>query len=82
MEKKNIVGDRVRQARLTGKPWVSQSDLVARLEILGMIIDQPTVSKIEGGLRPVFDYELVALAEALRVSVQWLLKGTEEHDPH
>jgi len=31
------------------------------------------VSKIEQGIRPVFDYELGKLAEALKVSVEWLL---------
>ena len=74
---RNIVGSRVRQARKISKPPITQKDLAARLEILGLEIDQVKVSKIEQGIRPVFDYELGKLAEALKVSVDWLL-GVDE----
>ncbi len=70
---RNIVGSRVRQARKTSKPPITQKDLAARLEVLGLEIDQVKVSKIEQGIRPVFDYELAKIAEALKVSVEWLL---------
>ena len=75
VEKKNLVGAHVRQARKDAKPPITQLDLVARLQVLGMMIDQSVVSKIESGRRPVFDTEVVALAEALKVSVAWLLEG-------
>jgi len=78
VEKKNLVGTRVRQARKAARPVVTQSDLVARLQILGMKIDQSGVSKIESGQRPILDIEVVALAEALKVPVQWLLKGIDD----
>jgi len=74
VEKRNVVGDRVRQARKVARPLITQIDLVARLQILGMQIDQSSLSKIEGGHRPVTDIEVLALAKALRVSVAWLLK--------
>jgi len=74
---KNIVGSRVRQARKIAKPPITQKDLAARLEVLGLEIDQAKISKIEQGIRPVFDYEIVKLAEALKVSVAWLL-GIDE----
>jgi transcriptional regulator with XRE-family HTH domain len=70
---RNIVGPRVREARKKAKPPITQKDLAARLEVLGLEIDQAKISKIEQGIRPVFDYELVKLAEALKVSVGWLL---------
>lgn len=70
---KNIVGKRVVQARKEAKPPITQSDLAARLEILGMKIDQTGISKIENGQRPVSDAEVVALAKALKVTVVWLL---------
>ena len=76
VEKRNIVGARVRQARKIAKPPITQVDLVARLQLLGVIIDQSGLSKIENGQRPVSDIEVVALAEALKVSVAWLLEGT------
>jgi HTH-type transcriptional regulator, cell division transcriptional repressor len=74
VEKKNVVGERVRQARKATSPPITQLDLVARLQILGMKVDQSALSKIESGRRPVIDYEIIALANALKVSVQWLLK--------
>ena len=70
---KNVVGARIRQARKMAEPPITQIDLAARLQVLGLKIDQATVSKIEQGYRPVFDYELVKLAEVLKVSVAWLL---------
>jgi len=76
VEKRNIVGARVRQARKIAKPPITQVDLVARLQLLGVVIDQSGLSKIENGQRPVSDIEVVALAEALKVSVAWLLEGT------
>ena len=76
MGKRNIVGARVRQARKIAKPPITQVDLVARLQLLGVVIDQSGLSKIENGQRPVSDIEIVALAKALKVSVAWLLEGT------
>lgn len=73
MGKRNIVGDRVRHARKIAKPPITQIDLVARLQLLGVIIDQSGLSKIENGQRPVSDIEVLALAKALKVSVAWLL---------
>jgi len=70
------VGTRVRQARKATKPPITQTDLVARLQLLDISIDQPGLSKIEGGQRPVSDIEVVALAKVLKVSVAWLLEGT------
>jgi transcriptional regulator with XRE-family HTH domain len=70
---RNIVGPRVREARKKAKPPITQKDLAARLEVLGLEIDQAKISKIEQGIRPVFDYELAKIAEALKVSVDWLL---------
>jgi len=70
---RNVVGPRVRQARKLATPRVSQVDLAARLQLMGLKIDQPAVSKIEQGRRPVLDLEVVALAKALKVSAAWLL---------
>ena len=70
---RNIVNTRVREARKSAKPPITQVDLVARLQLLGMMIDQSGLSKIESGHRPVSDKEVVALAKGLKVSVSWLL---------
>lgn len=74
--KRNIVGTRVRQARKAANPPITQTDLVARLQLLDMKIDQSGISKIESGQRPVSDIEVIALAKALRVSAAWLLEET------
>ncbi len=70
--KKNCCGDRVREARQ--KLRLSQSDLAARLQIAGVIIERDSISRIEIGTRFVADYEVAALARALKVSVEWLLE--------
>ncbi len=74
---KNIVGDRIRIARAIHKPPMSQSDLLAQLQVHDMQITQPALSRMENGQRPVNDYELLILAEVLNVSVMWLLGKTE-----
>ena len=74
---KNIIGERLREARRKSKPKVTQIDLLARLEIRGIILEKTTISKIEAGNRPVTDIELLAFADALNVSPHWLLKFKE-----
>jgi transcriptional regulator with XRE-family HTH domain len=72
---KNIIGRRVRLARKRMKESVTQQDLSARLGVMGINIDRVSISKIESGQRFVADFEVVALAQALDVSLEWLLKG-------
>lgn len=69
--KKNICGDRVHEARC--KHRLTQSDLTARLQVAGIVIERDSVSRIELGTRFVADYELREIARALNVSVNWLL---------
>lgn len=71
--KKNICGDRVREARTRLR--LSQEALAARLQVRGVIIERDSISRIEIGTRFVADYELKTLAEILSVSVEWLLGG-------
>ncbi|WP_041701834.1 helix-turn-helix domain-containing protein [Gottschalkia acidurici] len=70
---RNLIGDRVRQARHKVKPKVTQTDLLARLAVRGIELEKTTISKIESKTRPVTDIELVAIADSLGVSVLWLL---------
>ena len=69
--KKNISGDRIREARL--KRRLSQSDLAAQMQVEGIIIERDSVSRIEIGTRFIPDYELPLFANVLGVSVDWLL---------
>jgi len=75
---RNIVGPRIKLARKQAVPKITQEDLCARLQVLGLQLERPAISKIETGYREVTDIEVVALAKALYVSVAWLL-GEEEN---
>ena len=70
--RKNCCGERVREARQ--KLRLSQTDLAARLQIEGVIMERDSVSRMEKGTRFVADYEVITLAKVLHVSVGWLLE--------
>jgi transcriptional regulator with XRE-family HTH domain len=78
MNRRNIVGSRIRQARKSANPSITQMDLVARLEVQGISIDRSGLSKIETGHRPVTDIEAAGIARALKVSVSWLFGETDD----
>ena len=69
--KKNVCGDRVHEARCRLR--LTQSDLAARLQVNGIIMERDSVSRIEIGTRFVADYELRELSKILGVTVNWLL---------
>lgn len=71
----NISGPRIREARKKLK--LSQSMLAARLQVRGLPLEQMAISRIESGKRMVADFELPILADALDVTVGWLLGLTE-----
>ena len=68
--RKNICGDRVREAR--ARLSITQADLAARLQVAGVTMERDSVSRIEIGTRFVTDYELVVLSNVLGVSLEWL----------
>lgn len=72
----NLIGKRVHLARLSMKPKLTQVALASKIQIEGLNIDQTQVSKIEGGIRPINDIELVTIARTLNVSSSWLLGET------
>jgi HTH-type transcriptional regulator, cell division transcriptional repressor len=73
---RNIIGPRVREARLRQSPEVSQDDLAGRLAVVGIVLDQTAISRIEKQARYVMDYEASAIAKCLKVSVGWLYGET------
>jgi hypothetical protein len=66
-KRRNVTGKRIRRARLAAKPPVSQEDLSGRLAGLGVIMDQGAISRVESEERYLMDYELLAIARALRI---------------
>ena len=67
----NSCGERIKELRQT--LGISQNDLAVKLQLVGLGITQKTISRIETGDRVVPDYELKYFAEALGVSVGFLL---------
>jgi len=70
---KNIVGTKVAAIRACRN--IKQKDFLARLQILGMDISPTALSRIEGQHRLVKDSEVLALAEALGITTDELLKS-------
>ena len=73
----NICGDRVRLARAMHKPPLRQEDLAREINLMGMDMTKLIISRIEKNQRHVCDGELVMLAKALGVTMEWLC-GLEE----
>ena len=71
----NIIWERMRATRESVS--LSQEQLAARLQLAGLNVTQKTISRMENGQRVIADYELPFLAEALDVTVYYLL-GIEE----
>ena len=74
---RNIIGGRIRKARLKCNPSASQDDLAGRLAARGVTLDQTAISRIENRTRYVMDYEAAAIARCLKVSVGWLFGEVE-----
>jgi len=73
---KNIVGRRVRRARKDSK--ITQADLAAQLQLMGIAIDRSAIAKLETGRRPVSDIEIAAIARVLNVEIPWLFEEASE----
>lgn len=69
--RKNICGERIREARL--KRRLTQAELAAQLQIAGITIERDSISRIEIGTRFVADFEIKVIAKVLGISVDWLL---------
>ena len=76
---KNVISKRVRYFRNLRK--ITQEQLVARLQVLNINIDQQGISNIENNSRIVTDYELACLCRALGVTVEEMLADFYEECP-
>ncbi|MBD2846623.1 helix-turn-helix transcriptional regulator [Paenibacillus sp. IB182496] len=68
---KNIIGTRVTAIRKA--KGMKQKEFLARLQTAGLDISPTSLSRLEGQDRLVQDYELLAIAQALEVTVAELL---------
>ena len=71
-DQKNVIGKSLRRVRKKQK--VTQLDLAARMQVLGVNVDQQAISNIENNKRIVTDYELACFCKALRCTEQELLQ--------
>jgi hypothetical protein len=71
--KRNIIGRRVKDARLRFHPPLTQDQLSGRLATRGVQLDRVAIAKIETGIRCAFDFEVRGLASVLKVDARWLL---------
>lgn len=75
----NLIGQHLRRVRQD--QGLSQTECASSVQVelcrlypsIAFVIDQSDISRIETGERPVWDYELLALARALSVRVDQLL---------
>lgn len=70
MDKKNVISDNVRLLRV--KNQMTQQDLAAKMQTLGVNMDQQMISRIESNDRIVTDYELACLCHIFKVQPQEL----------
>ena len=70
-ESSNLISANLRQLRKAA--GLSQEELAARMQLLGVDIDQRLISKIERNERFVKDYELACFCKVLNVTERELL---------
>ena len=77
----NVVGRQAAKARGRATRLPTPGDLSEAVRKAGVDIDRAGIGKSETGIRGVWDYELVALARVLRVSVPWMLRSGRKRRP-
>lgn len=75
MVRRNIIGNKVKSIRKFKN--YTQKELVAKINLQGVKIDEPMLSRIESETRPILDYEVYAIANALNVSVDNLFNQND-----
>ncbi|MGN0519666.1 MAG: helix-turn-helix domain-containing protein [Candidatus Fimenecus sp.] len=68
---RNLVGTKVE--RLRREAGMRQKELLAQLQVRGISINASALSKLEGQVRTVTDFELVAIADVFGLTVDDLL---------
>jgi len=66
---RNIIGRRIREARM--RQDVTQEELAARLAAKGVYFDRSAISRMEAEDRFIRDYEILAIADSLKIPVEW-----------
>lgn len=70
----NICADRIKLGRALQSPPIIQEELAIRIQLMGYAdMTKLIISRIESNRRHVCDVELKIIAEALNVSMEWLV---------
>lgn len=64
---RNLFGDIIKNKRVILN--LSQEELVAKLNLLGLEINQSDLSRIESFKRPLYDYELYCFCKVLDIDI-------------
>ncbi len=74
---KNIIGEKVKFLRK--RENISQRDLAAQLQLMGLDVDRNVITRIETNQRYVSDIELKTIAKFFGVSYEYLLDEKDLH---
>ncbi len=69
---KNVISKKLKYYRVENK--LTQSELAAKMQTLGVNLDQQMISKIENNTRFVTDYELAVFCAVLKVKTDDMLE--------
>ena len=72
MNEKNIIGIKIKSLRKS--KGITQEELTSKLQLEGLDIDRPMVSRIESRTRTIPDYEAKLIAKVLNVSINELFE--------
>ena len=75
----NLIGQNV--VLLRKRMGINQGTLLSRLQVRGVDISQTTLSALEGQKRKAYDKELLAIADALGVTLETLFHPDEAGAP-
>lgn len=68
---RNLFGDIIKKKRQILN--LSQEELVAKLNLLGLDINQSDLSRIESFKRPLYDYELYCICKVLEIDINYFI---------
>lgn len=69
---RNVLGPKIKLFREVS--GLTQVELVARLNVYGLNINNDVLSRIESQTRCLYDYEIIAIAKALKISYKDLFR--------
>ena len=72
---RNLLGAKIEQIRKA--KGIKQKDLLTQLQINGIELNASGLSKLEGQIRSINDYELLALSRILDFSIDDIFKEVE-----